>query len=128
MALIETLLSSDPPAASTVLGHEMALILIAAQRMTLRVAPILILMRKNYGWLKVNEEDPGILYFVVFFYDLLTYYVHKDNTASRCELIATNQLEFTIEVLPTQIGCTQKSQNMDKVNECLCDLAVIQED
>ncbi len=51
-----------------------------------------------------NEEDPGTPYFVVFIYDLLAYYVHKDNTASRHELIATNQSEFTIEAPPTRIG------------------------
>jgi len=34
-------------------GHKMALILTAAQRMTARVAPILVPMRKNHGWLEV---------------------------------------------------------------------------
>lgn len=75
-----------------------------------------------------NEEDPGTPYFVVFIYDLLAYYVHKDNTASRHELIATNQSEFTIEAPPTRIGRTRKSRNMDELNECLCGLAVAQED
>jgi len=55
-------------------------------------------------------------------------FVPKDDTANRRELIATNQSEFTIEAPPTRIGHTQKSRNMDEVNECLCGLTVAQED